>query len=75
MKGKNKNKKKGAKYFNQKELNKIKCNDIIQNVKEKFNIDWNDFPDSYKYGTFIKKSHYHKEGKNLFKKKIYMERV
>lgn len=42
-------------FFSKKEVLNIKCEGLIDKLKEEKNIDWNDFDDGVKYGRFIYK--------------------
>ncbi|EFC39327.1 predicted protein [Naegleria gruberi] len=42
----------------------LKARQVVEKLKEDKNVDWNDYPMGYRYGTFIKKSKYEKNVKN-----------
>lgn len=43
-------------FFNQKELNGLKTNDVVEKLIKEKNIKWEYFPDNIKYGRFIIKN-------------------
>ena len=48
-------------YYSTKQLNKKSTQNKIDMLKSEHNIDWNDQPMSFKFGTFIKKELYQME--------------
>lgn len=51
-------------YYTQDEVNGIKTLDITDKLLKEKGVDWNKYPDIFKYGTFIKKVKYFKKGLN-----------
>jgi hypothetical protein len=48
-------------FFSTKEMHKLNSPQLIQKMKDEKNVDWNDLPAEYKYGTFIKKERFIKQ--------------
>ena len=54
----------GRAFYSTKEMHGLKARQVVEKLKEDKNVDWNDYPMGYRYGTFIKKSKYEKNVKN-----------
>lgn len=54
----------GTMFFKQKKLNGLPADKVVQMLQEQHGVDWNEMPSTYKYGTFIKKEEYVKDGYN-----------
>ncbi|KAL9646055.1 hypothetical protein ABK040_007935 [Willaertia magna] len=52
----------GRSFYSQKEMNGLKPNQVIKKLKEEKNINWENYPKSYRFGSFIKKYLIEKEG-------------
>jgi tRNA(His) guanylyltransferase len=65
----------GQFYLTNKEVHGLSANELIAFAKEKYNVSWNDSPDEFKYGCFIKKIFKEKEGFNpITKEKTFVKR-
>jgi tRNA(His) guanylyltransferase len=51
-------------YFSTKEMHGLKAREVVEALKEKKNVDWNDWPLAFRYGTFVKKIIVNKMGHN-----------
>jgi len=45
----------GRAFLSQSEMNGLSSNDVVKKLKEEKNIDFEKYPNSFKYGTFIKR--------------------
>lgn len=43
------------KYYSHNEMMNIKTNQLVENLKNDFNVDWNDLPNKMKRGVYIKR--------------------
>ena len=54
----------GSIHFKQHEIDNKPADVVVRMLKQKKNINWEDFPSEYKFGSFIKREQYLKEGFN-----------
>jgi len=48
-------------YFSANQLHKLSNREMLEKLKKEKGIDWETYPDAFKYGTFVKKEVYMKE--------------
>ncbi|KAL6070841.1 Thg1 domain-containing protein [Balamuthia mandrillaris] len=51
-------------YFSHKELQGLNTTQMLEKLEKEKQIDWNDCPDWYKWGAYVKKGSYHHVGKD-----------
>ena len=54
----------GCRFFTQQQTKNLSATKIVELVEQQTGVSWVDFPNEYKYGTFIKKIKYLKNGFN-----------
>ncbi|KAF0980040.1 hypothetical protein FDP41_001193 [Naegleria fowleri] len=54
----------GSKYFDQTKMDNLSAGEVVEMIEKKVGVRWADFPNEFKYGTFIKKIKHHKTGFN-----------
>jgi len=57
-----------ATLFSKKELMNLGTTAMLKKMKSEKNVDWEDCPNEFKYGTFVKKEMYEKEAEDYHTK-------